>query len=68
LQHVNRLSQTPDAQWQLQGAHSAAHTPLPPQPQLPNGRPFCLYVVAGSRAYLPGIIAEVNAVLAHAAR
>jgi len=29
-----------------------------------NGRPFCLYVVAGSRAYLPGIIAEVNAVLA----
>jgi hypothetical protein len=29
-----------------------------------NGRPFCLYVVAGSRAHLPGIIAEVNAVLA----
>jgi hypothetical protein len=29
-----------------------------------NGRPFCLYVVAGSRAYLPRIIAEVNAVLA----
>jgi hypothetical protein len=29
-----------------------------------NGRAFCLYVVAGSRAYLPGIVAEVNAVLA----
>ena len=29
-----------------------------------NGRPFCLYVVAGSRAYLPRIVAEVNAVLA----
>jgi hypothetical protein len=29
-----------------------------------NGRPFCLYVVAGSRAHLPRIIAEVNAVLA----
>jgi hypothetical protein len=29
-----------------------------------NGRAFCLYVVAGSRAYLPRIIAEVNAVLA----
>jgi len=29
-----------------------------------NGRPFCLYVVAGSRAYLPRIIAEVNRVLA----
>jgi hypothetical protein len=29
-----------------------------------NGRPFCLYVVAGSRAYLPRIIAQVNAVLA----
>jgi hypothetical protein len=28
-----------------------------------NGRPFCLYVVAGSRAYLPRIIADVNAVL-----
>ena len=28
-----------------------------------NGRAFCLYVVAGSRAYLPRIIAEVNAVL-----
>jgi hypothetical protein len=28
-----------------------------------NGRPFCLYVVAGSRAYLPRIIAEVNTVL-----
>jgi len=28
------------------------------------GRPFCLYVVAGSRAYLPRIIAEVNSVLA----
>jgi hypothetical protein len=27
------------------------------------GRPFCLYVVAGSRAYLPRIITEVNAVL-----
>jgi hypothetical protein len=26
-------------------------------------RPFCLYVVAGSRAYLPRIIAEVNVVL-----
>jgi hypothetical protein len=29
-----------------------------------NGRPFCLYVVAGSRAHLPRIVAEVNAVLA----
>jgi hypothetical protein len=29
-----------------------------------NGRPFCLYVVAGSRVYLPRIIAEVNRVLA----
>ncbi len=29
-----------------------------------NGRPFCLYVVAGSRAYLPRIITEVNSVLA----
>src|SRR5262249_14154597 len=29
-----------------------------------NGRAFCLYGVAGSRAYLPRIIAEVNAVLA----
>jgi hypothetical protein len=29
-----------------------------------NGRPFCLYVVAGSRAYLPRIVAEVNTVLA----
>jgi hypothetical protein len=29
-----------------------------------NGRAFCLYVVAGSRAYLPRIIAEVNTVLA----
>jgi hypothetical protein len=28
-----------------------------------GGRPFCLYVVAGSRAYLPRIINEVNAVL-----
>ena len=28
-----------------------------------NNRPFCLYVVAGSRAYLPRIIAEVNVVL-----
>jgi hypothetical protein len=28
-----------------------------------NDRAFCLYVVAGSRAYLPRIIAEVNAVL-----
>jgi len=27
-------------------------------------RPFCLYVVAGSRAYLPRIVAEVNFVLA----
>lgn len=26
-------------------------------------RPFCLYVVAGSRAYLPGIVVEVNLVL-----
>jgi hypothetical protein len=26
-------------------------------------RPFCLYVVAGSRAYLPRIISEVNVVL-----
>ena len=29
-----------------------------------NGRPFCLYVVAGSRASLPRIIAQVNAALA----
>ena len=29
-----------------------------------NRRPFCLYVVAGSRAYLPRIVAEVNAALA----
>jgi hypothetical protein len=29
-----------------------------------NGRAFCLYVVAGSRAYLPRIVAEVNTVLA----
>ena len=29
-----------------------------------GGRPFCLYVVAGSRAYLPRIVSEVNAVLA----
>jgi hypothetical protein len=29
-----------------------------------NGRPFCLYVVAGSRVHLPRIIAEVNGVLA----
>ena len=29
-----------------------------------NARQFCLYVVAGSRAYLPRIITEVNAVLA----
>jgi hypothetical protein len=28
-----------------------------------HDRPFCLYVVAGSRAYLPRIVAEVNAVL-----
>ncbi|MCU1465010.1 MAG: hypothetical protein JWM72_938 [Actinomycetia bacterium] len=28
-----------------------------------HGRPFCLYVVAGSRAYLPRILAEVNGVL-----
>ncbi|MDQ1435269.1 MAG: hypothetical protein QOF59_2085 [Actinomycetota bacterium] len=28
-----------------------------------RGRPFCLYVVAGSRAYLPRILAQVNAVL-----
>jgi len=28
-----------------------------------NNRPFCLYVVAGSRAYLPRIITEVNLVL-----
>ena len=28
-----------------------------------GGRPFCLYVVAGSRAFLPRIINEVNAVL-----
>jgi len=27
------------------------------------GRAFCLYVVAGSRAYLPRIITQVNAVL-----
>jgi hypothetical protein len=29
-----------------------------------NGRPFCLYVVAGSRAHLPRIVADVNAMLA----
>ena len=29
-----------------------------------NGRPFCLYVVAGSRAYLPRIVREVNEALA----
>ena len=29
-----------------------------------NQRPFCLYVVAGSRAYLPRIVAEVNTALA----
>jgi hypothetical protein len=29
-----------------------------------NGRPFCLYVVAGSRAHLARIIADVNTVLA----
>src|SRR5215831_3437088 len=29
-----------------------------------NDRAFCLYVVAGSRAYLPHIVAEVNTVLA----
>jgi hypothetical protein len=29
-----------------------------------NGRAFCLYVVAGSRAYLPRIVTGVNAVLA----
>jgi hypothetical protein len=29
-----------------------------------RGRAFCLYVVAGSRAYLPRILAEVNSVLA----
>ena len=29
---------------------------------------FCLYVVAGSRAYLPRIVAEVNAVLARPGR
>jgi hypothetical protein len=28
-----------------------------------HGRPFCLYVVAGSRAYLPRLLAQVNAVL-----
>jgi hypothetical protein len=28
-----------------------------------NGRPFCLYVVAGSRAYLARIVSEVNTVL-----
>lgn len=28
-----------------------------------NDRPFCLYVVAGSRAYLPHIVREVNLVL-----
>ena len=28
-----------------------------------NGRAFCLYVVAGSRAYLPRIITQVNTVL-----
>ena len=28
-----------------------------------GGRPFCLYVVAGSRAFLPRIVREVNAVL-----
>jgi hypothetical protein len=29
-----------------------------------NGRAFCLYVVAGSRASLPAIIAQVNTALA----
>ncbi len=29
-----------------------------------HGRTFCLYVVAGSRAHLPRILAQVNAVLA----
>jgi hypothetical protein len=29
-----------------------------------NGRAFCLYVVAGSRASLPRIVREVNAALA----
>ncbi len=28
-----------------------------------QGRPFCLYVVAGSRAYLPRVVAAVNRVL-----
>jgi hypothetical protein len=28
-----------------------------------GSRPFCLYVVAGSRAYLPRSVAEVNVVL-----
>jgi hypothetical protein len=28
-----------------------------------QNRPFCLYVVAGSRAYLPRIVTEVNLVL-----
>jgi len=28
-----------------------------------GGRPFCLYVVAGSRAYLPRLVAGVNLVL-----
>jgi hypothetical protein len=28
-----------------------------------SGRPFCLYVVAGSRVALPSIIAKVNALL-----
>ncbi|GIU86675.1 MAG: hypothetical protein KatS3mg009_1190 [Acidimicrobiia bacterium] len=28
-----------------------------------NDRPFCLYVVAGSRAHLPRIVREVNLVL-----
>jgi hypothetical protein len=43
--------------------------PLPGQLGCQNfftagGRPFCLYVVAGSRAHLPRIVAEVNVVLA----
>jgi hypothetical protein len=29
-----------------------------------NGRPFCLYVVAGSRASLPRFVSEVNEMLA----
>jgi hypothetical protein len=30
-----------------------------------RGRAFCLYVVAGSRAYLPKVVAQVNDVLDH---